>query len=64
MGPYAVVNLALSRLQSRLKPIYHVRLCQSRLYPPVRDLGLGPGSVQRKYLLNEAQWVGVAHTRH
>ncbi len=49
---FAVVdnNLTLSRLQSRQQHIYHrqppmpestLTLCQSRLYPPVRDLGFG-----------------------
>ncbi len=51
MGPYAVVDykLTLCRRQSRLQHIYHgqlyarstLTLCQSRLYPPVRDLGFG-----------------------
>jgi hypothetical protein len=49
MGPYAVVdyNLILSQLKCRLQHIYHVQpyvsvdLTQSRLYPPVRDLGFG-----------------------
>ncbi len=61
MEPYAGVdyNLALCPLQSRLQNIYReqpslsestLTLCQSRLYPPVRDFGfclccLGRGSV-------------------
>jgi hypothetical protein len=49
MGPYAVVdyNFTLCRRQSRLQHMYHghghwATLCQSRLYPPVWDLGFGP----------------------
>jgi hypothetical protein len=52
MGPYDGVdyNLTLCPLQSRLQHIYHgqsltlkstMTLCQSRLYPPVRDFGFG-----------------------
>jgi hypothetical protein len=44
MGPYAVVdyNLTLSRLHSRLQTLLpRATLCQSRLYPLVRDLGFG-----------------------
>jgi hypothetical protein len=47
MGPYAVVdyNLTLSRLHSRLQThLPRATLCQSRLYPLVRDLGLVSGS--------------------
>ncbi len=40
--PYVDYDLTLCRLQS-LRPTHlpWVTLCQSRLYPPVRDLGLG-----------------------
>ncbi len=45
MGPYAGVdyNLTLYPLRSRLQHIYNrqATLCQSRLYPPVRDFGFG-----------------------
>ncbi len=49
MGPYDRVdyNLTLCPPQSRLQHIYHgvpsstLTLCQSRLYPPVRDFGFG-----------------------
>jgi hypothetical protein len=46
MVPYAgdEYNLTLCQLQSRIQHIYHgpestLTLCQSRLYPPVRDFG-------------------------
>jgi hypothetical protein len=51
MRPYAGVeySLTLCPLQSRLQHIYHgqpyakvdLTLCQCRLYPPVRDFGIG-----------------------
>jgi hypothetical protein len=49
MGPYAGVdsNLTLCRLQrssttmGNPMPESTLTLCQSRLYPPVRDLGFG-----------------------
>jgi hypothetical protein len=43
MGPYAGADfkLTLYPLQSRLQHINSGQPCQSRLYPPVRDFGLG-----------------------
>jgi hypothetical protein len=52
MGPYAGVdyNVTLCPLQGRLQHIYNgqplarvdLTLCQSRLYPPVRDFWIWP----------------------
>jgi hypothetical protein len=43
MGSYAGVDYNLTPyVHSRLQHIYHrATLCQSRLYPPVRDFGFG-----------------------
>jgi hypothetical protein len=48
MGPYTAgaYNLTLSRAQSRLQTrLPWATLCQSRLYPAVRDLGFSHGSM-------------------
>ncbi len=68
MGPYsrADYNLTLCRLQIRLLHIYHgqpyasadLTLCQSRLYPRVRDWEFGLSAVA-KFLVPDRGYTGV-----